>query len=413
MISQPTSESEPQRPINAFPKYQSKELLARVGSLVLEGRLRKAVHPYHPLAIYNYTAVVQFRNEWDDLLMWCRGLVLDTNTGEVVACPMRKFFNYSEKKHDEATMKLEHCDVTEKLDGSLGIFFKYRDEWVFSSRGSFVSSQAERGMMMAKERKLEEKCKSEYTYLFEIIYPENRIVVNYGESRSDLVLIAMVHTQTAHDIEQPSIVATAHDLGLTIARPRYNSDSIGALLAENIKNEEGFIVRSRISGERVKLKFDEYLRLHAVRTRFSLKYVRQWFLEIPTDEDYDHLPASRLEYIPDEFFVLADSEWTKLAEKRRLLMIEFDEGVATNLEVDFRDVPQGPMKSWICKYLRLHRNGNYEEAGLVGHQYAMSCIKKLPDTPEPKISRPNDEEYHGEVGGEVGGSGDVKPIEMA
>jgi hypothetical protein len=67
------------------------ETLKVIEDLVKENQIRKAVHPSLPLAIYNYTHNVQFRNTWTDLLMRCRGLVLDTETRETIACPMASF----------------------------------------------------------------------------------------------------------------------------------------------------------------------------------------------------------------------------------------------------------------------------------------------------------------------------------
>ena len=63
----------------------------------------------------------------------------------------------------------------------------------------------------------------EYTYLFEIIYPSNRIVVDYGSSRR-LVLLAAVHTQT----------------GIELAIVRTDLWSQGAILEKKIVVRMGF-----------------------------------------------------------------------------------------------------------------------------------------------------------------------------
>lgn len=148
--------------------------LEEMAKLVTGKLVRYQHHPRLPLTIYNYSQMVQYKKKWTDLLIRCRGLVIDSTTGKIVASPMPKFFNYEETRYRSLTM--DECDVVEKLDGSLGIYFKYEDEWVFASRGSFISSQAEKGGEMAKSKELEELCEPEYTYMFEIIYPENRIV---------------------------------------------------------------------------------------------------------------------------------------------------------------------------------------------------------------------------------------------
>jgi hypothetical protein len=305
---------------------------------------------------------------------------------------MRKFFNYEEKKHDQTAMEMENCDVIEKLDGSLGIFFRYKGEWIFASRGSFVSSHAQRGMEMAKEKHLElkGKCKEEWTYLFEMIFPKNRIVVDYGD-RTDLVLIAIVHTRTGDDLPLEDVITEAKRLDLTMPRMISSESTYEALQAQNINNEEGYIIRSRISGERVKLKFDDYIEIHAFRSNFSLKTVRQWFQKIDPLDRNPRLPPAKLEHVPDEKFAEAGIEWDRLAALRLEGLTRFDEAVGPCMEMEFRDVPNSPLKGWICKYLRLWRADKKSEAGLVPHQYAMSCLDHASDVPEVTSIRLDDD----------------------
>jgi RNA ligase len=142
-----------------------------------EGLLYSQVHPNLPLTIWNYTERVQYENLWDDITLMCRGLVTD-NEGNIVARPFRKFFNIEENKHTPT----RDFDVYEKMDGSLGIFFYYKGEPVFATRGSFTSEQAIKGKEILNKYNWEYGTYEGYTYLFEIIYPENKIVVDYNQS---------------------------------------------------------------------------------------------------------------------------------------------------------------------------------------------------------------------------------------
>ena len=137
-----------------------------------DGLVTKQVHPTLPLTIWNYTDKVQFEGLWDETTLMTRGLVTD-NDGNIVARPFKKFFNLDEGKYTPT----EEFDVFEKMDGSLGILFNYDNQWVLATRGSFTSDQAIRGMEILKKYKYERLIPG-YTYLFEIIYPENRIVVD-------------------------------------------------------------------------------------------------------------------------------------------------------------------------------------------------------------------------------------------
>ena len=157
-----------------------------------EGLLYKQVHPSLPLTIWNYTEKVQYEGLWDDITLMCRGLVTD-DKGNVIARPFKKFFNMEEGKHTPTS----DFEVYEKMDGSLGIFFYYEGGWVMATRGSFTSDQAVKGYEMMFNYDFANLHK-DYTYLFEIIFKENRIVVNYDFE--DVVLLGMVNTKTGYEV---------------------------------------------------------------------------------------------------------------------------------------------------------------------------------------------------------------------
>jgi RNA ligase len=92
--------------------------------------------------------------------------------------------------------------VYDKLDGSLGILYFYDDKPYIATRGSFTSEQAERANKIFQKKYSHLHFNKEHTYLFEIIYPENRIVVDYG-AKEDLILLAVLDTETGKDLELP------------------------------------------------------------------------------------------------------------------------------------------------------------------------------------------------------------------
>lgn len=104
---------------------------------------------------------------------------------------MQKFFNYGEKQHK--ALDSDPFTVLEKLDGSLGIWFCYNKSWMMATRGSFISEQARVGQDMAYEYGLQTKCDPSKTYCFEILYPQNKLVVDY-KGRRELVLLAIIDT---------------------------------------------------------------------------------------------------------------------------------------------------------------------------------------------------------------------------
>jgi len=255
-----------------------------------EGLLFKQVHPTLPLTIWNYSDRVQYDDLWNETLLMCRGLVTD-NEGNIVARPFNKFFNQEEGKH----IPTSEFDVYTKLDGSLGIFFNYNGEWIMATRGSFTSDQAIKGMEMLSKYDYN-KLHKDYTYLFEIIYSDNRIVCQYDFE--DVVLLGMIHTKTGQEVDihngELRFRNLISNIGLRVVK-KYDGITDYNTLKGMIKDdEEGFVVRFS-NGNRMKIKGVEYLRLHKIMTNVSTTGI--WEV-LSTGGDMDEI----LKDVPDEFY---------------------------------------------------------------------------------------------------------------
>jgi RNA ligase len=254
-----------------------------------KGLVVKQNHPTLPLSIYNYSRTTQYDGMWDDITLNCRGLVLD-NEGNVIAKPFPKFFNMEELSDGE--IPKESFEVFEKMDGSLGIFFHYGGEFHMATRGSFTSEQAIKGMEIATRNRLYMECVPGFTYLFEIIYPENRIVVDYGDEER-LVLLSIVNPE-GKELTYDEIKEDGWDIV-----NRYDGVNDYTKLKEMISNDaEGYVIRFS-NGMRMKIKGTEYVRLHRILTNFSNKDI--WEL-LKNGEPLEPF----LERVPDEF-----DKWVK------------------------------------------------------------------------------------------------------
>ena len=100
-------------------------MLPKLNKYHNDGLLYKQTHPTLPLTIWNYTPAVQYGEKWDEVTLQCRGLVTGTE-GNVVARPFKKFFNLEENKHTPTS----DFEVFDKMDGSLGLMFKYNGEMI-------------------------------------------------------------------------------------------------------------------------------------------------------------------------------------------------------------------------------------------------------------------------------------------
>ena len=252
-----------------------------------QGLLYKQVHPTLPLTIWNYTEEVQYGNKWDEMTLSARGLVTD-EFGTIVARPFKKFFNMEEGKHTPTS----DFEVFEKVDGSLGIVFNYKGEWLIATRGSFTSDQAIKGKEMLDRLKMD-KVPKNLTYLFEIIYPENRIVVDYGDQEK-LVLLGVIEVGYGLEVSRHTLEYFASEIGSDIAKSYDGIKDYSVLKAMVKDNEEGFIVRFS-NGDRMKIKGEEYLRLHKIMTNVSTTSV--WEV-LSAGGNFEEL----LKDVPDEFY---------------------------------------------------------------------------------------------------------------
>lgn len=237
-----------------------------------EGVVSVQRHPDYPLAIFNYTHKAQHDNIWDDVTKTCRGLIVNLNNDGIVARPFRKFFNLNTSfapETMEATLPAASgMEVTEKLDGSLGILYNYGGMWGIATRGSFTSDQARWGTQWFRDHYAHTSSMARLwtggqTALFEIIYPDNRIVVNYDFQ--GLVLLGFVDTMTGVEHGHSTLMGY-ENYGVRVVR-RFNK-SLAQCMRENIEGTkaEGYVLFWPGRPLRVKVKFADYVRLHRLIT---------------------------------------------------------------------------------------------------------------------------------------------------
>jgi RNA ligase len=289
--------------------------LEKIDQLIAEGYITKRPHSSGELFIYNYTAKAQYDRLWTPETIQCRGLILDRD-GAIASRPLAKFFNLQE--HKEA-IPSETFDVYEKLDGSLGILYWYQDQPYIASRGSFNSDQAIKAnqILMSIYPAAIPLLDRSLTYLFEIIYPSNRIVVDYGEFEG-LILLAVIETEsgTEHQIE-----SFTH-LGFPIAKKYDGLKDLAAISNLNEQNQEGFVIRFA-NGLRLKFKFADYVKLHRVLTQVTSKVIWEMLRDQTPFEDV-------LERVPDEFY-----NWVK--ETKANLIAQYQQ-IEDTAKADFERI---------------------------------------------------------------------------
>lgn len=219
------------------------------------------------LVLYNYTEKCVYEKCWNEHTLNSRGTIYEKSSGKVVGYSFKKFFNLSEldPNSQQYILDSKSFKVYEKMDGSLGTVYYYNNEWKVATRGSFSSDQA----IYATEKLLPKydlaKLDISHSYIVEIIYPENRIIVDYGDTE-ELVLLACFRTSDGVDIDISTIDSPFRKC------PEMEFKTIEAVIEHTSKLEgkynEGFVIKLA-NGTRVKIKSPDYLRIARIVSRLS------------------------------------------------------------------------------------------------------------------------------------------------
>jgi hypothetical protein len=255
-------------------------------------------HPRLPLQVLNYSQKCQHKNHWTTETTACRGLILN-DEWDVIERPFGKFFWLG---RDEAPD--EPFVAQEKADGSLGILYWEDTLPSIATRGSFTSWQALAATIWVRKTGLGMRhINAMWTYLFEIIHPQNRIVVDYG-SQEKLILLAIIDKATGLDIS----LSEADHLPFEKIASYPDRTDLNALEIEDRDNKEGYVVVWK-SGFRAKIKHESYTFTHRLVTQMTPRAI--WELLKaglnPLDMLEDYAPGDFRIWIKDQIEALWDA----------------------------------------------------------------------------------------------------------
>ncbi len=301
-------------------------------------------HPTLPLRIFNYTKSAQYEQRWNDVTINCRGLIVDDDDN-IVAFPFKKFYNYNYTVFDIDTSG--PVEVYDKLDGSLGIVCFYDGELVVATRGSFVSDMAQWAYKHIEKNYYEtfkSVCFPGYTALVEIIYPENRIVLDY-KGMQDVVLLGL------YDAERNWISPSKLPDWPGPRAQVFDAQTFSEALAlPPRENAEGVVVYFKNTGERLKIKQQDYVELH--KDIFSINRLTVW-RKIMNNE-----LGKFINSIPDEFD-------------------EYVRNVAEELANEVRAKLFRAAKDWVHTKVEYPKNSQefYEISSRVGDAHKINLIE--------------------------------------
>lgn len=315
----------------------------RLRTCVSEGLVTERRHPDYDIYIYNYTPKCAYDGAWNLYTSMARGLILDA-FGRVIARPFEKFFNLSELTGKGIEPDWTRpFDVYEKMDGSLGILYQYNGQIpMIATRGSFTSEQAKAATDVLWERYDHVPFNPALTYLFEIILPWNRVVVDYGDM-TDLVLLAIIQSENGWEFPYRSVKAFGDKYGIPVVE-RYDIESHADIAKLERANAEGVVVHFP-GWRRFKIKWDDYVRLHRILTGVTKRNV------------WDALRAGGLdplwsEQVPEEFREWLDKTVQELYNERDAIQSEVAHDWYEFVAKDGLEVSRKGQAEWFKTYAR-------------------------------------------------------------
>lgn len=252
-----------------------------------------------------------------------RGIILDKETNRVVCYPFSKFFNVGEKyaaKIDWSTAVVQH-----KYDGSIIKIYWYQNggeagRWIVATNGTIDACQVPADTGTGKtfyDLFLDaaqfcnfsyDRLSKDYTYMLELMHPQNIIVVRYTEPK--LIHIGTRNNQTFEESYEYIGVDQAETFDLkTLEQCVEAASMLGPM-------QEGFVVKDA-QYRRVKIKGPIYLQLHHMLTDKNLAIETiavRVFLEGQRDEVEAYASDERIAIIC-EHFVLIEKKLDTLCQR--------------------------------------------------------------------------------------------------
>lgn len=243
--------------------------LLEFNKYIKKGYFTKEKHPDADLFIYGYsTGPVAAQNlNWNNVTRQMRGLVTNSE-GKILSRSFEKFFTFNKYLSENKVLlsdgqvaglpKLPY-KIYEKLDGSLAVLYWIDDVPYLATQRSFTSLKAKRSTEILHKNysHLFDRLKKDRTYIFEAIYTESKVLIDYGE-KEDLILLGILDNLTGKDYPLEDIgFPTAKDWTKDLSK----IITLDELKDLNLKNKEGFVIVYE-NGFRVKIKFPWYKEAH-------------------------------------------------------------------------------------------------------------------------------------------------------
>jgi RNA ligase len=267
--------------------------------------IRAVRHETLRLVILNYDQIDSPKSH--PIVRECRGLVLHTETHDLVARSFPRFFNWGEMTEEMKRFDFSRFTAHTKEDGSLVLLFFFEGQWRLTTRGSFAEDVMRnqeltwhdavcRVLGVPAVADLAGRLDESLTYVCEFCSPFNPVVRRYAESV--LYLLSAFRGEKELAPQEVDALCTAQ-----FRRPTKHEftgiEQIRAFLQEQAAADptfEGVVIRDR-HGSRWKIKSPTYLGLHQMGTSgeeaIEPKHLLPFVLAGEEDELLNYYPQVR------------------------------------------------------------------------------------------------------------------------
>lgn len=209
----------------------------------------------------------------------CRGIILREADFRPVCVPFFKFMNAEEPNSDLNKIDWSTASVQEKIDGSLMKVW-FDNGWHISTNGTIDAFKAELASLyhnsfgalfleavratIPDEHEFFFKLKPDFTYMFELVSPENRVVIPY--EKTELYFLGARNNETLLEYDPESVVVSnlLHYFKIPKRYNLHSFDEIKNAANELPWDEEGYVCRDKYF-HRVKIKSPKYVAAHYCR----------------------------------------------------------------------------------------------------------------------------------------------------
>ena len=243
----------------------------------------------------------------------CRSLVVDLKHDELVLTPYKKFFNMgqlpetSKEIIEDKIKNAKTIEFSNKLDGSMQQARYYNGQIIMSGSQAInpnleFSWRLKDGYnMLLSDNSYINMIKNnpDYTFIFEYISPKDKHIVIYTEEQEGLYLIGIRNSVTGKELNYKEVLAIGNAYGVKMTTLiDTNLQKIYKTLDKvSASDAEGFVIN--IDDMRVKLKYDDYIKLHKF---LASALSKNKIIEYIQNDTLDDVASKLPEIYRQEFF---------------------------------------------------------------------------------------------------------------